>query len=216
MITLEDALKLNPDLNPKLFLPNPADVLRALDESPIKEWLEFIAYEHVAAKHKILLFVPCTARKPYEPPRDKFHKSLFELEKKYDVYLVSVSEPLAIEPREYWNFRWKGYNLIYDAPFFPWIRNYGYKWSDEIAARVWNRLSAVVSSWYERNKKFEVVVCYATPKSGYRRIVKDVDVDVYVPDEEPEVEVSYEENTERIYTHPYAWNQLLEILNTLI
>ena len=36
-LTLKDALRVNPDLNPKLFLPSPLDVLRILDESPVRE-----------------------------------------------------------------------------------------------------------------------------------------------------------------------------------
>jgi predicted RNA-binding protein len=215
MIALKDALKLNPRLNPKLFLPSQEDVLRALDESPVKEWLDFIAKEHIAPQRRWLVFVPCTARKPYDPPRDELHRRFIELEKRYDIYLVSVSEPLALEPREYWNFSWRNQNLIYDAPFFPWMEKYGYPWKDEIAVKVWRRLSDVASSWYERNKKFKAVVCYATPKSGYRKIVRHIDVDVFVPNTEPEIELSYEENTDKIYTHPQPWRQLIEILNNL-
>jgi len=212
MLSLEQALKLNPGLNPKLFLPSPEDVLRALDEEPIKSWLEFIANEHVAPKRNILLLVPCTAKKPYDPPRDELHCRLLELEKKYDVYLVSISEPLALEPREYWNFQWKSYNLIYDAPFFPWIERYGYEWSDEIAEKVWKRLADVAQAWQRRNDHFEQVICFATPNSGYRRIVEKMRVDVFVPDFEPDIEVSYEENTDLIYTHPDVWRSLLDVL----
>ncbi len=215
-LTLKDALRVNPDLNPKLFLPSPLDVLRILDESPVREWLEYIAKEHTPPVKKArLLFVPCAAKKPYDPPRNILHKKLIEeVESRFkDVYMVAVSEPLALEPREHWNFRWRGYNLIYDAPFFPWITRYGYKWDWEVAEKVWNRLSLVAAQWFERNKhKFTKVIALATPTSGYRKILKRIPVEVYVPDFEPKVEVEYEENVERIYTHPQVWSQLLKAL----
>lgn len=214
-MTLEDALKINPDLNPKLFLPDPRDVLRILDESPVKDWLKFIAEEHVPpVKDSHLIFVPCAAKKPYDPPRNILHKKLIELEKKAkNIYFVTVSEPLALEPREYWNFKWREHNLIYDAPFFPWIEKYGYKWDWELANTVWEKLARVAEAWFLRNRdRFKSVICYAAPESSYRKIVRYIDIDISVPDKEPEVEITYEENVERIYTHPYAWNQLIEAL----
>ena len=146
--------------------------------------------------------------------KDKILKLIEEVESRFkDVYMVAVSEPLALEPREHWNFRWRGYNLIYDAPFFPWITRYGYKWDWEVAEKVWNRLSLVAAQWFERNKhKFTKVIALATPTSGYRKILKRIPVEVYVPDFEPKVEVEYEENVERIYTHPQVWSQLLKAL----
>ncbi len=215
MITIDRAFKLNPNLNPELFLPDPRDVLRSLDKTPVKDWLEFISSEHVGRKAKILLFVPCTPKKPYDPPRDEFHEKLLELEKKYDAYLVSVSEPLALEPREFWSFKWRGYNLIYDAPFFPWIEKYGYKWDQEIANAVWEKLAKVAKKWYDRNKNlFSHTVAYATPKSNYRQILKYIDA-IFVPDFEIEEDVSYEENTEKIYLNKKAWRELIRVLNTL-
>ncbi len=214
-ISLEEAKRINPNLNPKLFLPDPRDVLRALDETPVKEWLEFIAEEHVPpVENARLVFVPCAAKKPYDPPRNILHRKLIELEKEHpDLYFVAVSEPLALEPREYWNFKWRGYNLIYDAPFFPWIERYGYKWDEKIAEEVWRKLSLVAEKWYRRNRHlFRVVICYAAPGSSYRRILSKVKADYYIPDKEPSVEISYEENVERIYTHPYSWSQLLRVL----
>ncbi len=221
MITIEDAKKLNPRLNPKLFFPSPEDVLNAIRENDIvKEWLEFIAEKHIARSAEVLLLVPCTPKKPYDPPRDEFHRKLIELEKNYDVYLVSVSEPLSLEPREYWNFVWKRdgeeINLVYDAPFFPWIEKYGYRWSEEIAREVWEILSRVAGRWYERNrKKFERVICLAFPETGYRKIVSRIDVDVFVPEKRPEelgieVKEDYFQNTDSDYIK--VWDELMRVL----
>ena len=79
-ITLEEAKRINPDLNPELFLPDPRDVLRALDKSPVKDWLKFIAEEHIPpVKSARLVFVPCAAKKPYDPPRNILHKKTLRL-----------------------------------------------------------------------------------------------------------------------------------------
>jgi hypothetical protein len=51
-ITLEYSMKLNPRLNPELFLPDPKQVLKKLDETPIKDWLEFISKEYKIQKVK--------------------------------------------------------------------------------------------------------------------------------------------------------------------
>ena len=209
-LTIEDAKILNPDLDPALFLPSSADVLNAIEKGLVKEWLEFIADEHVAPKKRLLLLVPCAAKKPYEPPRNELYKRLLELETRFkDLYLCAISEPLALEPREYWNFKWKGRNLIYDAPFFSWIVSYGYKWDIEVAKEVWNKLAEVVMKWFNRNEnKFEAVVAFACPNSGYRDILRLAKVDRYVPEECPDIKVSYEENVSRVYTQPWVWKEL--------
>lgn len=216
MLKLADAFSLNPGLNPNLFLPDPKDVLASLERAPVKDWLEFIAQEHLAPPHRILLFTPCTPRKPYDPPRDQLHAKLLELEQRYDLYLVSVSEPLGLEPREFWSFSWRGINLIYDAPFFPWIQSYGYRWDWEIASKVWEKLSRVAGEWYSRNSgKFQHLIGFATPQSSYRRILAQIPVQIWVPDFEPQLELSYWENTDKLYIQPRIWDQLMEALESL-
>lgn len=204
-ISLSDAKRLNPDINEDLFLPSPKDVLASLSKPVVKDWLSFIANEHEASGHRYLVFVPCGEKKPYDPPRSELYRRFISF--KADVYWCAVSEPLGLEPREYWGFRWRGYNLIYDAPFFPWIERYGYEWDDQIAELVWDRLSEVVRRWFERNgERFEEVIAFLCPGSGYREIIKDVPVDKWVPDECPTTEESYEENTSRVYLS--VWYQL--------
>lgn len=212
VLTIEKAKILNPDLDPALFLPSPKDVLNAIEKGVVNEWLEFIAGEHVAPKKKLLLLVPCAAKKPYEPPRNGLYRRILELKTRFkDLYLCAVSEPLALEPREYWNFKWKGTNLIYDAPFFPWIEKYGYEWDKEVARDVWEKLAEVAKKWFDRNEnKFEAVVAFACPDSGYREILRLVKVDRYVPEECPDIVVSYEENVSRVYTQPGVWKELEE------
>jgi len=220
LITIEEAKKLNPDLNPELFLPSPLDVLKAIENNWIvKEWHKFIAREHKAREAKILLFVPCTPKKPYDPPRDELHKKLIELEMEYDVYIVSVSEPLALEPREFWNFKWrrkgKNINLIYDAPFFPWIEKYGYTWREDIAEKVWSKLSRVVKKWYTRNNIFDCAVCLAFPDTGYRKILDKIEVDYFVPEFKVKSRENYSSNTDEDYLREDIWKKLIKILRDI-
>ncbi|MCW7078732.1 MAG: hypothetical protein OCU22_06375 [Canidatus Methanoxibalbensis ujae] len=219
MLTLEDALRLNPDLNPNLFMPSPEDVLRSLDEPPVSEWLHFIAAEHTVERYfTVLLFVPCAEKKPYEPPRSALFRKLLSLERRFQsIYMCAVSEPLSLEPREFWNFRWRGHNMIYDAPFFPWIEKYGYRWDENIAEKVWSRLASVAHSWFKRNReRFENVIAFACPDSGYRKILRHVSVDIFVPSEEcPSEEETYEENVSRIYTNERLWKALEDVIMNL-
>ncbi|MDF2957453.1 MAG: hypothetical protein OD814_001075 [Candidatus Alkanophagales archaeon MCA70_species_1] len=250
MLTLEDALKLNPGLNTELFFPAPQDVFAAIQGNPIvRRWLSFIAERHEAPHALLLLFVPCDAKKPYEPPRSEFFRRLLELERRINgvraekwlktvraaanssndcnsaakfqlhLYICAVSEPLALEPREFWDFRWRLdgelVNLIYDAPFFPWIERYGYKWDENVAKKVWRTLNNVVRRWFVRNgHKFKNVLALACPNSGYRRILSGV-VTNFVPSKCPEVEETYEENVSRVYTQDAVWNELLDALRRL-
>lgn len=267
MLTLEDARKLNPRLNAELFFPAPQDVLSAVKGGNriVRRWLEFIAERHEPPHASLLLFVPCDAKKPYEPPRSELFRRLLELERlingaetekwleaartaagsggdgssgsggggdgdgsgqrrsafahRLRLYMCAVSEPLALEPREFWGFEWRLdgelVNLVYDAPFFPWIERYGYRWDEGVAEEVWRTLNGVVRRWFMRNgRKFEHVLALACPDSGYRRILSGV-VTSFVPSECPEVEETYEENVSRVYTQDAVWNELLDALRRL-
>lgn len=247
MLTLEDAHKLNPKLNSELFFPAPQDVLSAIKGNRIvRRWLEFVAERHEAPPAILLLLVPCDAKKPYEPPRSELFKRLLDIERRINgaetatklrttatslhtraqprrsklrLYMCAVSEPLALEPREFWDFTWRiddeTVNLVYDAPFFPWIERYGYKWDESIAEEVWRILNGVVRRWLARNRsKFENVLAFACPSSGYRRILSSV-VTNFVPSECPEVKETYEENVSRVYTQNAVWSEFLNALRRL-
>jgi predicted RNA-binding protein len=212
-ITLEYSMKLNPRLNPELFLPDPKQVLKKLDETPIKDWLEFISKEYKIQKVKNLILIPCSFYKPYDPPHDEFYRRINELRKKAkDTKFITVSVPLALEPEEYWSFQWKGYNLIYDCPFFPWIKNFGYKWDEEVEKKVFVKLESVIKRFFERNREnVEEAYAFFVPGSFEARLIKD-HVDHFVLNEDPKIEVSYDNNTSEVYCHPKVWKKFEDFL----
>ena len=212
-ITLEYSMKLNPRLNPDLFIPDPKIVLEKINKPPINEWLKFIADEYEIQKVKNLILIPCSFYKPYDPPHDEFYRRINELRRKVrDTKFITVSVPLALEPEEFWGFGWRGHNLIYDCPFFPWIKNFGYEWNEEIEKKVYAKLSSVINMFFERNREnFEKAYAFFVSNSFEARLIKD-HVDHFILNEDPKIEVSYDNNTSEVYCHPKVWKKFEEFL----
>lgn len=212
-ITLEYSMKLNPRLNPELFMPDPKIVLEKMNQKPIKDWLEFISKEYEIQRIKNLILIPCSFYKPYDPPHDEFYRRINELRKKVkDSKFITVSVPLGLEPEEFWSFEWKGYNLIYDCPFFPWVEKFGYKWDKEIVQKVFSKLESVIDAFFERNKnQYQKSIAFFVPSSDELKLVRK-HVDYIILDKDPEIEVSYDNNTSEIYCHPEVWQKFEEFL----
>ncbi len=214
-ITLKHALKLNPKINPELFLPDPRQVLEKLDQSPIRDWLNFMASEYELGRVRNLILIPCSFYKPYHPPHDEFYRRINELRGRLvDSKFITVSVPLALEPEEFWSFQWRGYNLIYDCPFFPWIERFGYKWDFKVAEKVYSKLKLVIDSFFKRNKgNYERVIAFFLPSYDELKLVEKHVTD-FVLSEEPNlnVEVSYDNNTSEIYCHPKVWRKFMDFL----
>jgi len=212
-VTLDYALKLNPRLNPDLFIPDPKIVLKKMDEPPIRDWLRFTSQEYQISKVKNLILIPCSFYKPYDPPNDEFYRRINGLRKRIkDSKFITVSVPLGLEPEEFWGFQWNGYNLIYDCPFFPWIEKFGYRWDERIAERVFSRLKEVIDNFFVRNKGFyERVIAFFVPESDELKLVREYS-DFLVLDHSPEVEVSYNNNTSEVYCNPDVWGEFEKAL----
>jgi len=215
-ITLEYSLKLNPRLNPDLFLPDPKQVLEKLSETPIKDWLSFISKEYTLKEKTNLILLPCSFYKPYDPPHDEFYRRINQLKNKViDSKFITVSVPLALEPEEYWSFQWKGFNLIYDCPFFPWIEKFGYEWNREVVDKVLLRLKSVIDKFFERNRdKIKGVLALLSPNSDELMLVES-HIGYVVPMQNIKLEVSYDNNTSEIYCNPMVWRSFEKILRDL-
>jgi len=214
-ITLDYALKLNPKLNPDLFIPDPKLVFKKMDETPIKDWLNFISSEYRIEKVKNLILIPCSFYKPYDPPHDEFYRRINELRKKVvDTKFITVSVPLALEPEEFWSFQWNSYNLVYDCPFFPWIEKYGYKWDEKIVEKVFSKLESVVDNFFDRNgRSCKEVIAFFVSSSHELKLIKK-HVDQFILSKEPNVEVSYDNNTSEVYCHPRVWKEFEDFLKS--
>ena len=67
----------------------------------------------------------------------------------------------------------------------------------------------IAKSCYDRNKdNFDAMVAFGCPETGYRAVLRLVQVDRYVPAACPDIEVRYEENVSRVYTQPGVWKEL--------
>lgn len=223
-ITINESFKINPNLNPDLFLPTPRDIYRAIHRPPISQWLKFIMNAFKIPSTEILVITPCSAYKPYSPPRDELYRRIHVIKRLYNrgnkkrrlMYFITVSVPLAVEPEDFWTFKWQNYNLIYDAPFFPWIEEYGVKWDTKLVEKILNILRDVFKKFIERNRiRFKKSVAFLTPSWPERKIVEEL-VDLIVPEEDPPVSPSYDNNASEIYCHPLAWNTFINTLNDII
>ncbi len=214
MITLKDSLKFNPNINPDLFMHNPVVVPKKMRLTPIKEWLEFISKDFKLPKKTNLIIVPCSAYKPYDEGKDEFYRRLNSLKLKNSKF-ITVSVPLGLEPQDYWNFQWKGINLLYDCPFFPWIENFGYKYTKEIENEVNIILKEVIDNFFERNENnIESVLTFLVRSTNPLEydLVKNHS-DIIVPEFDFNTKISYDNNTSEIYCSNVVWNSFMRSLN---
>lgn len=216
MITLEESLKLNPKLNPELFIPNPVDVPRKMKESPIKDWLRFVAEEYIVPENSTVIFIPCSFFKPYTPPHDEFYERIHQLKKRVNnsIHFITVSVPLVLEPEEFWSFQWNGLNLIYDCPFFPWIRKFGYEYNEKIEEEVFSVMKDVMQKSIERNReRIRKIISFFIKSSNpiEYRLVKSYS-DVIIPSFDLKKDVSYFNNTSEVYCDERVWNEFIKKL----
>jgi len=212
-ITLDYALKLNPKLNPDLFISDPKLVLKKLEQTPIKDWLDFISNKYEIQRVENLILIPCSFYKPYDPPHDEFYRRINDLRKRMkNLKFITVSVPLALEPEEFWSFQWNGFNLIYDCPFFPWIEKFGYTWEEVIQQEVFARLEYVIDKFFERNQdNIGRLVAFFIPSSFELKLVEK-HANFIILKQEPKVEVSYDNNTFEVYCYPKVWNEFQTFL----
>lgn len=95
-------------MDKRLILRNPLEVYNALTSNEkIRRWHVFISKYYLPPKDKsLLLFYPCSATKPYTASRTYrvLFKTLAKLgSKRKLVHVITVSEPFALVPEEYYN-----------------------------------------------------------------------------------------------------------------
>jgi archaeosine synthase len=122
-------MKRNIIIRSDLILRNPYEVYTAITQNEnIKKWHKFISEYYLPPPgKKILLFYPCSKTKPYTEARSYklLFKNLANLgEKRKLIHILTVSEPFALVPEEFFNRKTKWYdweNGWYDCPgLFKW------------------------------------------------------------------------------------------------
>jgi len=145
-----------------LILRNPYEVYTAITQNEdIKRWHKFISeYYLPPLGKKILLFYPCSATKPYTDARSykQLFKNLANLgEKRKLVHILTVSEPFALVPEEFYNKKTEWYdweNGWYDCPglFEWWCKLKREPYDANIVKSCINLLSDVVAGFFKRLK----------------------------------------------------------------
>lgn len=138
----------------------------------VVKWHDFVTSFGCKEGKRILLFTPCAAVKPYKNS-ETYRIILPTLEKtglRPKIHVVAISEPLALEPEEYWN----SYPVAnYDCAglFRDFVQSKELAWSHRDFAKCMQELSEIVARYLIATKK-----CYdrrfAFVRSNHELIVK--------------------------------------------
>ncbi|MEM5782713.1 MAG: DUF5591 domain-containing protein [Candidatus Aenigmatarchaeota archaeon] len=140
---------------------NPKEVYDALVKNKeVKKWLTFISNHYTPPVAKILLIYPCSNTKPYYKSRSYkiLFKSLAKLgEKRKDVHVITISEPFALIPEEFYGKKTKWHdwkNRWYDCPglFEWWCRRHNQPYSREYAEKCIDILANHVAKFFKKVK----------------------------------------------------------------
>lgn len=97
-----------PQTDPGLMAYTPGETTSLFHEPQVGLWHRDIVSFEIPKEHKLVVFVPCAATKPWEGATRGIYKSYNELRaerdagKLPDFYMVTVSEPLGVVPEKHW------------------------------------------------------------------------------------------------------------------
>ncbi|MEM0054156.1 MAG: DUF5591 domain-containing protein [Nitrososphaeria archaeon] len=146
----------------ELIFRNPLEVYRGLIlNKKIQKWHEFISNQYLPPYGKsLILFYPCSAVKPYTLSRT--YRTLFRTlsnfgEKRKLIHVITVSEPFALVPEEYYNRKTEWYdweNDWYECPglFEWWCRRNKTNYDKKYADMCIDILSNVIARFLKRVK----------------------------------------------------------------
>ncbi|MCR8486852.1 MAG: DUF5591 domain-containing protein [Nitrososphaerota archaeon] len=151
--------------NKELIFRNPLEVYNGLiSNRKIQKWHEFISYQYLPPYGKsLILFYPCSAVKPY--PSSRMYLTLFKTlsnlgEKRKLIHVITVSEPFALVPEEYYDKKTEWYdweNDWYECPglFEWWCRRNKTNYDKKYADMCIDILSNVIAGFLKRLKSKE-------------------------------------------------------------
>jgi hypothetical protein len=102
---LQKSLKSNPLTNPELCAYSPGETKKLLNHEIIKDYHKNIINYKIPEKYKTIILVPCAKSKPWLNCRKgNLYPSYNKIKnERNDVYFVTISEPLAIVPQDFWD-----------------------------------------------------------------------------------------------------------------
>jgi len=140
-------------LDPELCLYNPREVYECMrTNARVRNWHRFIAKEYWPPQGKrVLLLYPCSSVKPYNLSRSykALYRTLSSLgEARSLVHVVTVSEPFALVPEEYYD-EW---DVWYDCPglFRWWCNRHGQPYEEKYVDASIEILADVVARFLGR------------------------------------------------------------------
>lgn len=174
-----------------LCFRNPKEVYTALTENKeVKCWLNFISNHYIPNSAKVLLFYPCSAKKPYNVSRSyrKLYETLAKLGNlRNEIHVVTVSEPFGLVPEEFYGkkSRWHNWEESwYDCPglFEWWCRKNSQPYSKEIADKCIDILASHVASFLKKAEhQYSTIIAFVrsytsrlkiTDSLTHRRIIE--------------------------------------------
>lgn len=173
---INQSIKRNLDTDLDLCFYDPAQTLKAIKTNfKIINWHNYIENIYTPESREILLFFPCAANKPWCERKTKsknyqiLYKLLNKTNKRGDVSLHTVSEPLGIVGE-------KDYNImpIYDNPgLFKWfVQKNKLNWNIQAYQKSIAILGKVVAEFLSRIKKnYEKILAFVKPNSNHYKIL---------------------------------------------
>ena len=143
---------------------DPKQTLELIKHPLIKSFQEYITYEFTPKKrYKVALIVPCDAYKPYsfEKTKSKLYKEIYKLTKGKDIHIITLSDPLGLQPQEFHDFIFNGQKIFYDnIGLFKTFNGFlNLEWDNESYNECIKILAEKVSSYFIRNKNsYEKIV----------------------------------------------------------
>jgi predicted RNA-binding protein len=137
---------------------NPQQTLKLMKHPLIKSFRQFITYEFSPKKkYKIALIVPCDAYKPYSPKetKSKLYKKIYKLTRE-NIHIITLSDPLAVQPQEFHDFIFKGQKIFYDniGLFKTFNEFLNLKWDKGNYNKCIKILAETISFYFSKNKNY--------------------------------------------------------------
>ena len=138
---------------------NPRQTLKLMKHPLIKSFQKYIMHEFTPKKkYKIAFIMPCDAYKPYthDKTKSKLYKEVYKLTKGKDIHIITLSDPLGVQPQEFHDFIFDGQRIFYDniGLFKTFNKFLNIEWDEENYNKCIKILTDWVSSYFIRNRNY--------------------------------------------------------------
>jgi predicted RNA-binding protein len=137
----------------------PTQTLKLLNHPIVKSFHEYITSNFTPMRrYKFALIVPCDAYKPYLPnlTKSELYKRVYEFANGRDIHIITLSDPLGIQPQEFHNFIFNEQKIFYDCVglFREFSKFLKLRWNDKDYNKCVRILTEKVYLYFTKNKDF--------------------------------------------------------------